>query len=267
MKQLLVALMLLSAFPAAAHAQLGERLKKLGRVGASAVSITPAQEIEIGKVIAATVAGRYPVLQDEALTRYVNLVGAAVAMQSPRRAEIEFRFGVLDTEDVNAFASPGGYIWITRGALELIESEAELAGVLAHEVAHVDEKHVLEEIRRGDVLTSAREEMELDGAVLDRVAGLGASVLFTGLGRTEELEADSLGAVYAAASGYHNGGLRRFVARLGDQQQGRLAELRSSHPPASDRLEALDRQHARAGGVERGADPRERYQRVVRRGG
>ncbi len=120
----------------------------LVNIGAAALPIGPEKEKEIGFGIAATVIGRYHMVNDPALTHYVNLVGQAVAQQSIRGDEIQFHFGVLDTDDVNAFAAPGGFILVTRGALALMDNEAELAGVLAHEVGHVDQKHVLKEIRR-----------------------------------------------------------------------------------------------------------------------
>ncbi len=214
-------------------------------------------------------AGRWPVVGDSVLTSYVSLVGFTVATQSPRWTELPFHFAVLETEDVNAFAAPGGYIFVTRGALRLMESEAELAGVLAHEVAHVDQKHVLERVRRGDMLNRAREEADLTGAILDEIAKAGTEALFTGLGRGEEMEADSLGVIYATAAGYRPDGLATFVARLAQSgtpaaRGGFLRELQATHPPAPDRLEALRRQLAASG-----VDPAsgrllaERYRRFI----
>src|SRR4029077_10042376 len=107
-------------------------LQGLSRIGAQALPIDPAREKQIGFGIAAQVAGRYHVVADDALLGYVNLVGQSVAQQSVRANEVSFRFGVLETEDVNAFAAPGGYVLITKGALRLMQSEAELAGVLGH---------------------------------------------------------------------------------------------------------------------------------------
>jgi beta-barrel assembly-enhancing protease len=255
----------------------GIPLESLGRIGQQALPIGIEKEDEIGFGIAAVVAGRYRLAPDESLQRYVELVGQTVAMASPRAGEIVFRFAVLDADDVNAFAAPGGWIFITRGALALMEDEAELAGVLAHEVAHVDEKHVLEQIRRSAVLGSARSESQLTGVVLDQVAAAGSGLIFTGLGRGDELEADSLGILYSAAVGYDPDGLRRFLLRLRDAQeggrgaavQGRLAEWRASHPPVDDRLAALDRQLAGRGvlpgAAQAGATVQPRFRREVGR--
>ncbi|OYX24853.1 MAG: peptidase, partial [Hydrogenophilales bacterium 32-62-9] len=103
---------------------------------------SPEEETRIGKQIAGNLLGAVPLVRDDKLQRYVNLVGNWVALQSGRK-DISWHFGVLDTEDINAFAAPGGYIFVTRGLYQRLNNEAELAGVLAHEIAHVTLKHHL----------------------------------------------------------------------------------------------------------------------------
>ena len=223
-------------------------LEGLARIGQSALPIGPEAETRIGFGIAATVAGRYRVHQDPDLTRYVNLVGHTVAQHSIRPTGIQFHFGVLDTPEVNAFAAPGGYIFVTRGALARMGSEAELAGVLGHEVAHVDETHVLDEIRRSSVFASVQDEAQLSGALLDQLSEVGGSLLFTGLSREDELEADSLGVLYAAASGYRPDGLILFLERLAaNEPVPALREWTATHPNEQERLTALRRQIAASG--------------------
>lgn len=222
----------------------------LVNIGASALPIGPEKEREIGFGIAATVIGRYHLVQDDELLHYVNLVGQAVAQQSIRGSEVEFHFGVLDTDDVNAFAAPGGFILITRGALGLMASEADLAGVLAHEVGHVDQKHVLDEIRRSSVFKTAQEETDLQGPLLDQIAELGGSLLFMGLSREDEMECDSLGVLYATATGYRPGGLVDFLTRLAAEEQAEgegVKEWMATHPSTGERIEALHRQMEAAG--------------------
>ncbi len=243
----------------------------LVNIGAAAMPIGPEKEREIGFGIAATVAGRYELVDDPELNHYVNLVGQAVAQQSIRGDDVQFRFGVLDTEDVNAFAAPGGFILVTRGALGLMGSEADLAGVLAHEVAHVDQKHVLDEIRRSSVMETAREETDLDGALLDKVSEMGGSLLFTGLSREDEMEADSLGILYVAATGYQVAGLMRFLERLveaeGDEDSG-MREWTATHPSTAERLEVLRRQVAALGlDPEAGQAVTDRFRRHIPPGG
>jgi predicted Zn-dependent protease len=223
----------------------------LGRIGQAAiVPIGVAKEREIGFGIASYVAGRYELLNDSALNEYVTLVGTAVAQQSVRSGELTFHFGVLDTDDVNAFAAPGGYVFVTRGALALMQSEAELAGLLAHEIAHVDERHVLEDIRRSDVMATATDEAAVSGPLLDRVSELGTTLLFTGLAREDEVEADALGAVYAAAVGYRPDGMVHFLEHLEQAvraEEGGIRDWVATHPPTAERVEELRRALAAAG--------------------
>ena len=231
-------------------------LEGLARIGQQALPIDPATEHEIGFGIAATVAGRYRLSTDAALTRYVNLVGLSVAQQSIRGGEVAFRFGVLDTDDVNAFTAPGGYVFVTHGALARMQSEAELAGVLAHEVAHVDQQHVLESIRRSAVFLQIRDEAQLQGSRLDSIAAFGTTALFTGLSRGDEMEADSLGVLYAEAAGYRRDGLLQFLRHLDAAEAAGsdgVQEWTSTHPRTADRIQAVERQMARrvdAGGGE-----------------
>jgi predicted Zn-dependent protease len=236
------AMVLLSAAaarPAAAQSLL-DRLRQAANIARTLLPISTEKEIEIGRGIAATIAGRFPVSTDDALTRYVNLVGLTVASQNPR-GDITYHFAVLETPTVNAFAAPGGYIFVTKGALGLIHSEAELAGVLAHEVGHVNQKHVINQIRKSDTMREVRDQLDLQGAALDKVVGTGANALFTGLSRGDELEADSLGLEYASSAGYNPGGLAAFISRL-DQHagEGPVSEFFATHPKPNERVERLN---------------------------
>jgi predicted Zn-dependent protease len=247
-----VAALAIPALGTGAEAQRGilgtvRRAAQGAATGSFAIGLD--KEREIGRGVAATVAGRWHVLNDAALNDYVNMVGTVVAQQSPRFTELPFRFAVLDTDEINAFATPGGYVFVTRGALELMESEAELAGVLAHEVAHVDQKHVLDQLRKQNMLAGAQSEADLNGFLLDQAVGRLTGVIFTGVGRENELESDSIGMVYAAAAGYRPDGLVTFVRRLqqneSNPRRGRfLAELKVTHPEPAVRVAALERQAA-----------------------
>jgi predicted Zn-dependent protease len=237
--------LLMALLPVTAQAQPGV-LRRMARGAATnAMPIGLDKEREIGREVAATVLGRWHALNDPALTEYVTTVGTIVAQQSPRWGEVPFRFAVLDTDDINAFATPGGYIFVTRGALNAMESEAELAGVLAHEVGHVDQKHVLSQIQKMNMVTGATSEADLAGPIMNEVIGRLTSLLFMGVGREAELESDSIGQVYAARAGYRPDGLITFLRRTAvdtPAQRSRLAESRASHPPDADRIAALTRQ-------------------------
>jgi predicted Zn-dependent protease len=227
-----------AAAPAEAQGIL-ERLRQAANIARTLLPISTAKEIDIGRGIAATIAGRFPVSTDTALTRYVNLVGLTVAIQSPRDS-IEYRFAVLETPLVNAYAAPGGYVFVTKGALGLMQSEAQLAGVLAHEVGHVNQRHVINQIRKSDTMREVRDQLDLQGGTLDRVVGTGADALFTGLSRGDELEADSLGLEYATGAGYDPGGLAAFIGRLNQHAgEGPVSEFFATHPKPNERTERL----------------------------
>jgi len=239
--RLVMALGLLSgaaATPSTAQGVL-DRLRQAANIARTLLPISTDKEVEIGRGIAATIAGRFPVSSDAALTRYVNLVGLTVASQSPR-PDITYRFAVLETPTVNAYAAPGGYIFITKGALGLIENEAELAGVLAHEVGHVNQRHVINQIRKSDTMREVRNQLDIKGSTLDKVVGTGSNALFMGLSRGDELEGDSLGILYAAAAGYDPGGLASFVARLDRHAgEGPVSEFFATHPKPDERVGRL----------------------------
>jgi len=251
-----------TAATGAAAQGLLDRLRQAANVARTLLPISTDKEVEIGRGIAATIAGRYPVSTDPALMRYVNLVGLTVASVDPR-GDITYHFAVLETPDVNAFAAPGGYIFVTRGALGLMHTEAELAGVLAHEVGHVNRKHVINQIRKSDFMREVRDQVDIQGALLDRAVGAGTNAIFMGYSRGDELEADSIGLEYASAAGYDPAGLATFIGQLNQHAgEGPVAEFFATHPKPDERVEALNAIAARehlVGGVDLAA----RFARVV----
>ena len=266
---LLLAAFLTAAAAQPAQAQIGDRLRRIARgavdVARTLLPISTDKEVEIGRGIAATIAGRYPISQDAELTTYVNLVGLAVASEAAR-ADINYRFAVLETPDVNAFAAPGGYVFVTRGALGLMESESELAGVLAHEVGHVNRRHVIEGIRKSDFMREVRDQAGLTGSTLDRAVGAGANVLFSGYSREDEAEADSLGVIYAGGAGYDPTGLPTFVSHLNRHaNEGPLTEIFATHERPDARIARLNRIIQREG-LSGGVTLADRFARSARRG-
>lgn len=225
--------------------QVQEKKEEAQELANALLDIPVDRQIQIGREMAATVAGRYGLVRDEALTRYVNLVGATVATADPRPGVL-YRFAVLDTDEVNAMATPGGYVFVTRGALEIMEDEAMLAGVLAHEIAHVHHEHITREIERrsrtqvGWKTTKDKLNLE-DDDVLHQVATTGTNKLFVGLGREDELEADRSGTALVAAAGYDPTGLRRFLEALdGDPDRVHWLLGNDVHPERGERLSAID---------------------------
>ena len=203
------------------------------------------EEIQIGNDLAARLLGAARLVPDEGMQRYVNLVGRWLASQT-ERPDLPWRFGVLDAPQVNAFAVPGGTVFITRGLLERLHSESELAGVLAHEISHVLRKHHLKAIQKGaqtalagQALSEAVKTSRTE--VRDKLIGLGTETYARGLDKSDEYEADRLGIVIAARAGYDAYGLPAVLQTLAamNAQDSALAMMFKTHPAPGDRLAAL----------------------------
>ena len=226
------------ATPTNAAAQFGDIMKRAQQV--HELVITEADEIRLGQAVSEKVRARYGVVQDPAVHRYVTLVGAALATSS-KRPGLPWTFIVLDTDGVNAFATPGGFIHITRGALGLLSNEAELAGVLAHEITHVTEKHTIKALQKSKGLQMAANETLGDSAVFNRFVEQGTELVLAGFGRDEELESDREGLKLANAVGYEPSGLGVFLQRLSDRNKAATEKqgLFASHPEMKERLDRL----------------------------
>jgi len=208
--------------------------------------VSPQQENTIGEEAVAVLLGAVPLLDNDPLQRYVNRVGHWVALHT-ERAKLPWRFGVLDTTDVNAFAAPGGYIFITKGLLLQMHSEAELAGTLAHETVHVVEKHYLDAVQkqaRMDLAISvAGTQVDAgDREKLDKISNGFKELYSRGLDKEDEFEADRKGVVIAARSGYDPYGLPAVLQTLAgmNPQDASLAFLFKTHPPPAKRLSLLE---------------------------
>ena len=130
---------------------------KAQKVHEATKPMTVDEERELGREVSAKMIAAFHIFRNDALARYVNEVGATVAAQSERQ-DIQYHFAVLDSDEINAFSAPGGYVFITRAALKLCEDESELAGVLAHEVGHISGKHVVHMIEKDKRLSAGVNE-------------------------------------------------------------------------------------------------------------
>jgi beta-barrel assembly-enhancing protease len=207
--------------------------------------ITEGDEIRLGEAVSEKVRTRYGVVQDAAVHRYVTLVGASLAV-STKRSGLPWTFIVLDTDGVNAFAAPGGFIHITRGALGLMSNEAELAGVLAHEIEHVVQKHTVEALQKNKGIKIGADELVGDKAVFNQLVDKATEAVLAGFGRQEELESDREGVRLADKVGYAPRGLEAFLQRLTDRNKSATEKqgLFASHPEMKERLDLLGRQVA-----------------------
>lgn len=229
-----------------------DRLKKAIDIGGKAIKankdIPQAEEIRIGDELAAKVLGAAPLVQDAALQAYVNQVGLWLALQG-ERADLPWRFGVIESNDVNAFSMPGGIVLITRGMYERFHNESELAGVLAHEIGHVVERHQLRQIQKAagnewkaDLISAVAEEKgNKDAKNIAKALTAGMEIFTRGLDREDEFAADRSGVVIAARGGYNPYGLVGVLQTLGDLNatDSRMALMFATHPSPLDRQDEL----------------------------
>lgn len=201
-------------------------------------------ERTIGSGVAEVLLGAAPLYPDRNVQRYVNTLGLWLALHT-ERAGIRWNFAVLNDPAPSALAAPGGYIFITRGLLSVMRNEAELAGVLAHEISHVLRKHHLAAItsqeRFSVVVDVVKSATDTEGALGNALAGLTKQVYKNGLDHADEYEADRMGVVIAARSGYDPYGLSQALMTLdamsGNQQL--MSFFNSTHPRTQDRITEL----------------------------
>lgn len=205
---------------------------------------TPEQETRIGKQLAGDLLGAAPLVKDDGLQRYVNLVGNWVAQQSGR-TDISWHFGVIESEDINAFAAPGGYVLVTKGLYRQLNNEAELAGVLGHEIAHITKKHHLKVLKKSTLISelgkAVGNQTRNSDAAVQNLLGNGAEMMARGLDKDAEYEADRIGVVLAARAGYTPWGLPEVLQDLAalPAKDSRTSFLYKTHPLPADRLAKL----------------------------
>jgi beta-barrel assembly-enhancing protease len=210
------------------------------------IKVTDAEERQIGQQVSDRIVEDFGVYQDANVTKYVTLVGAVLA-QSSTRPGLEWQFVVLDTEGVNAFAAPGGFVHITKGLLGLMKNEAELAGVLGHEIVHVTEKHTVNAIQKGGIVQVASDEYGSAGMAQSLVAKLAdaayKNILDNKFSRDDEGEADDKGVHLASKVGYAATGLATALTRLSDRNKDAKEPngLFASHPVIKERIDKIER--------------------------
>ncbi len=222
------------------------------------IFIDSAQEVQLGRSMAESIIKKEnPLLPDPAQQRYVNTIGQRIARVSDR-TELIYHFSVLDDEDLNAFALPGGYVYIYSGLLKRLDAE-EAAGILAHEVAHIAAKHSVKRMQSalGYNVLLAVAAMGLGGkdpVVAENLTGVSNVVydlLSRGYSRQDELQADKLAVRYMRAAGYDPRGLVRALELLDTQKGpgGRVFEVLSTHPRIQERIRQVKEEIARLEGA------------------
>lgn len=238
------------------------------KIARALIPISDAEEMRLGRAVAARVIGRFGLVRDAAATHYLNLIGTALAQRSDRPS-IPYRFAILATDDVNAYACPGGYIFVTRGALHMVEDEAELAAVLAHEIAHVSERHIIKALQHSKLMRVsaevAAEAFARGGPLFERMTDFAVDSLFKGLKKSDEYASDAKALEYLDRLGYDYPAmfdvLRLLEAR---RRAGQTKVLAKTHPSPRERLSRLKQASRRLKlDPPTGIRLRQRFDRVV----
>jgi predicted Zn-dependent protease len=225
---------------------LGERLDQAGqalRLASALIPISDEEEIILGKRVAAQVITRYGVEDNAATTYYLNLMLTVIAQRSDR-PNIPYHVAILATDDVNAYACPGGYIFVTRGVLNMVQDEAELAAVLAHEVSHVTERHIVTALRNSKLMKVgtdvAAQAFRTPGPLLDQMTSFATDSLFEGLKKSDEYDSDQKAVEYLDRLGYDYPAMLDVLELLESRRkQGVTKVLSKTHPSPKTRSKKL----------------------------
>lgn len=201
-------------------------------------------EMRIGRQLALEIEQQGKMVDDPIVTEYINRVGQNIVLNSD--AKIPFTIKVIDSDEVNAFALPGGYFFVNKGLILAADNEAELAGVMAHEIAHVAARHAMENAGKGQflsygILAGLIFTGPIGGTIIQNTAGLGQLLAFFKFSRGAEEEADKLGVQYLYASGYDPTSMATMFEKLAAKNKkkpGTLSKLFTSHPQSIDRRDA-----------------------------
>lgn len=201
------------------------------------------EEVAIGREVTGSLLGAAPLVKDDGLQQYVNKVGRWVANQS-ERPDLPWKFGVIESNDLNAFAAPGGYVLITKGLYQTFQNEAQLAGVLGHEIAHVVKKHHLKVMQKQALLDMGAGllgDKFGDNKLSQKAISTGAEISARNLDKSAEYEADRMGMILAYRAGYDVYGLPEVLQNMAqiNKNDDSVALLFKTHPHPDERLAQL----------------------------
>ncbi|HYK21028.1 MAG TPA: M48 family metallopeptidase [Pyrinomonadaceae bacterium] len=220
-------------------AMIGKRNINTGII--AKMSGSTEKEVRMGREAAAEVDRQAKFVDDPIITEYVNRVGQNIVLHSD--AKVPFTIKVIDSDEVNAFALPGGFFYVNKGLILAADNEAELAGVMAHEIAHVAARHAVENQTKGNLLEYAAIAGSIflggiPGMIYQNTAGIGLLGIFMKFSRAAEEEADKLGVQYMYAAGYDPGAMATMFEKLeakNKKKPGFIARAFASHPAPPDR--------------------------------
>jgi predicted Zn-dependent protease len=209
------------------------------------------QDVEIGRQSAAQVERQLPMVRNSTVQNYVNGIGQKLAAAAPG-PDFNYRFRVVDANDLNAFALPGGYIYLNSGIIRAARSDGEVAGVLAHEIAHVALRHGTHNASKAQMtsvgaqilgsLIGGKVKSNNTAQVINVLGGFGMNALFLKYSRSAEQQADILGAQIMSRAGYNPGDMASFFQTLQRTDQRRTVNWLSSHPAPSNRIQTIERE-------------------------
>jgi len=229
----------------------GQTADVVGKVGAAEL-LSQADEDEMGRTVAIAATNQWPLYDNPALTKYVTMVGLTLA-DSTSNPSGNWVFGILDTPELNAYSGPNGYILITRGAIAAMQDESELAGVIAHEMAHVlnhDGFNAVKNARRNQALLEGAAAMDQKFAAFSQASDfLVNTVLRSGWDKSQETAADAGAVKILKSAGDDATGLARFLKRMEQSHGGGSGKLFGTHPGTPDRIARISSQAGPAGGA------------------
>jgi len=220
-----------------------QTLKGLGEMAHGATGISLQDEMKIGGAVAVEIVSRNGGIdRDPAMTQRVIMIGKSLSYYCSR-PDLNFRFAVLNSDHINAYSAPGGYVFITRGLYNALPDDQQLAAVLAHEISHVTRRHALKVISRGEFmkgLFDAGGSVSNMGAFDQGVESITDSLFTKGFDPGAEFDADSAGRALAAKTGYDRGALLDFLKNL-YKTEGDSKDAFPTHPPLSHRIARLEK--------------------------
>ena len=231
--------------------------------------LTESDEIALGREFSREIEREVDLYTDPEVVRYVDELGQSLVRHS-RRSNLRYYIKVVDTDEVNAFALPGGYLYVNRGLISIAGTESELAGVICHEIGHVVGRHGAKALTRQlglEVIIGMISGRNPSGArrVASNMAGIGGILSMLHYSRAAEREADALAVVNLREAGYDPEGVTVFFKKLldiNDREPGALASLFASHPPSRERIENTRKQIDELPDLEGLTVDSERFQRI-----
>ncbi len=241
---------------------IDEDVQKVAEVGAAGAEVigsinetfTPEQQYYVGRGVAATILDQYTPYRNAAATEYVNELGQALGLASPQPfLYMGYRFMVLDSDQINAFATPGGHIFLTRGVIRLARTEDELAAIIAHEISHVVLQHGMKSIKSSRVTSSVVDALattataltdnqlvELTASFAGSVDDIAQTLVTSGYSRATEREADAGAVEILLKTGYDPDGLVRVLERMARELDPGGIDFAKTHPDPDVRIRWIE---------------------------